>query len=75
MVSPMHQRFNDYEFFMVISHLLVTRPSKSRALECFVVDTARRSTHIAMLVCLLLFCQALTLMHESLDPMVYAGLS
>ena len=32
------------------SHLLVTRPSKSRALECFVVDTAQRSTHIAMIV-------------------------
>ncbi|KAF8350695.1 kinase-like protein [Amanita rubescens] len=31
-----------------ICHLLVTRPSKSRALECFVVDIARRSTHIAM---------------------------
>ncbi|KAJ6630818.1 kinase-like domain-containing protein [Mycena sp. CBHHK59/15] len=31
-----------------ISHLLVTRPTKSRALECFVVDVAQRSTHIAM---------------------------
>jgi phosphatidylinositol 4-kinase B len=37
-------------FIAVISHLLVTKPSKSRALECFVVDIARRSTHIAMLV-------------------------
>lgn len=34
----------------VLSHLLVTRPSKSRALECFVVDVAQRSTHIAMIV-------------------------
>ncbi|KIJ69371.1 hypothetical protein HYDPIDRAFT_164930 [Hydnomerulius pinastri MD-312] len=33
-----------------ICHLLVTRPSKSRALECFVVDIAQRSTHIAMLL-------------------------
>ena len=35
----------------LLSHLLVTRPSKSRALECFVVDVAQRSTHISMLVC------------------------
>ncbi|TFK54852.1 kinase-like protein [Heliocybe sulcata] len=39
-----------------ICHLLVTRPSKSRAVECFVVDTCRRSTHIAMLT--LWFMQA-----------------
>ncbi|KAF9652874.1 kinase-like protein [Thelephora ganbajun] len=39
-----------------ICHLLVTRPSKSRALECFVVDVAQRSTHIAMLT--LWFMQA-----------------
>ena len=32
------------------SHLLITRPSKSRALECFVVEIAQRSTHIAMIV-------------------------
>ncbi|RDB21050.1 Phosphatidylinositol 4-kinase PIK1alpha [Hypsizygus marmoreus] len=32
-----------------ICHLLVTRPSKSRALECFVVEVAQRSTHIAMI--------------------------
>ncbi|KAI5122957.1 hypothetical protein M0805_006836 [Coniferiporia weirii] len=31
-----------------ICHLLVTRPSKSRALECFVVDICERSTHMAM---------------------------
>ncbi|KAL0581710.1 Phosphatidylinositol 4-kinase pik1alpha (PI4-kinase)(PtdIns-4-kinase) [Marasmius crinis-equi] len=31
-----------------ICHLLLTRPSKSRALECFVVDIAQRSTHIAL---------------------------
>lgn len=35
----------------VTSHLLVTRPSKSRALECFVVEISQRSTHVAMLVC------------------------
>ncbi|KAF8636645.1 hypothetical protein AX17_003453 [Amanita inopinata Kibby_2008] len=39
-----------------ICHLLVTRPSKSRALECFVVQIAQRSTHIAMLT--LWFMQA-----------------
>ncbi|KIL69763.1 hypothetical protein M378DRAFT_69366 [Amanita muscaria Koide BX008] len=39
-----------------VCHLLVTRPSKSRALECFVVDIAQRSTHIAMLT--LWFMQA-----------------
>ncbi|KAH0830583.1 kinase-like protein [Lanmaoa asiatica] len=39
-----------------ICHLLVTRPSKSCALECFVVDIAQRSTHIAMLT--LWFMQA-----------------
>ncbi|THH10195.1 hypothetical protein EW145_g1506 [Phellinidium pouzarii] len=31
-----------------ICHLLVTRPSRSRALECFVVDICERSTHMAM---------------------------
>lgn len=36
---------------LLLSHLLVTKPSKSRALECFVIDVAQRSTHIAMLVC------------------------
>ncbi|KAF9246501.1 kinase-like protein [Melanogaster broomeanus] len=39
-----------------ICHLLVTRPSRSRALECFVVEIAQRSTHIAMLT--LWFMQA-----------------
>ncbi|KAL4074411.1 kinase-like domain-containing protein [Scleroderma yunnanense] len=39
-----------------ICHLLVTRPSKSRALECFVVEIAQRSTHIAMMT--LWFMQA-----------------
>lgn len=32
-----------------ICHLLVTRPSNSRALECFVVEIAQRSTHIAVM--------------------------
>ena len=35
---------------LLLSNLLVTRPSKSRALECFVVDVAQQSTHTAMLV-------------------------
>ncbi|KAJ7452364.1 kinase-like protein [Mycena galericulata] len=39
-----------------ICHLLVTRPTHSRALECFVVDIAQRSTHIAMIT--LWFLQA-----------------
>ena len=34
-----------------LSHLLVSRPSRSRALECFVMDFSHRSTHVAMLVC------------------------
>ncbi|KAI0797903.1 kinase-like protein [Abortiporus biennis] len=37
------------EVWGFICHLLVTRPSKSRALECFVVEIAQKSTHIAML--------------------------
>ncbi|EIW85170.1 kinase-like protein [Coniophora puteana RWD-64-598 SS2] len=37
------------EVWGFICHLLITRPSKSRALECFVVDISRKSTHIAML--------------------------
>lgn len=44
------------EVWGFICHLLVTRPSKSRALECFVVDTAQRSTHVAMIT--LWFMQA-----------------
>ncbi|KAG6890684.1 hypothetical protein C0995_005056 [Termitomyces sp. Mi166 len=36
------------EVWGFICHLLITRPSKSRALECFVVEIAQRSTHIAM---------------------------
>ncbi|KAF9464718.1 kinase-like protein [Collybia nuda] len=39
-----------------ICHLLVTRPSKSRALQSFVIDVAQRSTHIAMIT--LWFMQA-----------------
>ncbi|CAK5277685.1 unnamed protein product [Mycena citricolor] len=39
-----------------ICHLLVTRPSNSRALEAFVADTIQRSTHLAMLT--LWFMQA-----------------
>ncbi|OCH94994.1 kinase-like protein [Obba rivulosa] len=37
------------EVWGFICHLLVTKPSKSRALECFVVETAQKSTHIAMM--------------------------
>ncbi|KAJ7774842.1 kinase-like protein [Mycena metata] len=39
-----------------ISHLLVTRPTRSRALESFVVDVIQRSTHLAMIT--LWFMQA-----------------
>ncbi|KAF8831285.1 hypothetical protein HHX47_DHR1000414 [Lentinula edodes] len=39
-----------------VCHLLLTRPSKSRALECFVVEIAQKSTHIAMIT--LWFMQA-----------------
>ncbi|KAF8163315.1 kinase-like domain-containing protein [Crassisporium funariophilum] len=39
-----------------ICHLLVTRPTKSRALECFVIEIAQRSTHIALIT--LWFMQA-----------------
>ncbi|TDL27488.1 kinase-like protein [Rickenella mellea] len=31
-----------------ICHLLITRPSKSRALECFVTEMSEQSTHLAM---------------------------
>ncbi|KIY43419.1 hypothetical protein FISHEDRAFT_53124 [Fistulina hepatica ATCC 64428] len=44
------------EVWGFICHLLITRPSKSRALECFIVDTAQQSTHIAMIT--LWFMQA-----------------
>ncbi|KAI0375002.1 kinase-like protein [Pilatotrama ljubarskyi] len=37
------------EVWGFICHLLVTRPSRSKALESFVVEVAHRSTHIAML--------------------------
>ncbi|KZV64921.1 hypothetical protein PENSPDRAFT_638963 [Peniophora sp. CONT] len=39
-----------------ICHLLVSRPSQSRALECFVTDISRKSTHIALIT--LWFMQA-----------------
>ncbi|KAH8833592.1 kinase-like protein [Flagelloscypha sp. PMI_526] len=39
-----------------ICHLLLTRPSRSRALECFVIDTSQKSSHIALLT--LWFMQA-----------------
>ncbi|KIO26243.1 hypothetical protein M407DRAFT_74719 [Tulasnella calospora MUT 4182] len=39
-----------------ICHLLITRPSQSIALETFVLETAERSTHIAMFT--LFNCQA-----------------
>ncbi|KAF7304897.1 Phosphatidylinositol 4-kinase [Mycena kentingensis (nom. inval.)] len=37
------------EVWGFVCHLLITRPSKSRALESFVVDIAQRSTHLAMI--------------------------
>ena len=33
-----------------VCHLLVTMPSKSRALECMVVDVSEKSPHMAMFV-------------------------
>ncbi|TFK76426.1 kinase-like protein [Pluteus cervinus] len=48
-----HELFDVWGF---ICHLLVSRPSKSRALECFVVEIAQRSTHVAMIT--LWFMQA-----------------
>ena len=36
--------------WLSISHLLVSRPSKSRALESFVVDISEQSSHMAMFV-------------------------
>lgn len=54
------------------SHLLVTRPSKSRALEVFVVETAQRSTHIAMIV--RLFSSNIHLLYTLLDTLVHASL-
>lgn len=44
------------EVWGFVCHLLITRPSKSRALECFVVETSERSTHMALLT--LWFAQA-----------------
>ena len=43
--SHYHSRINQG-----YSHLLVTKPSKSRALESFVVETCENSTHMAMFV-------------------------
>ncbi|KAI0748230.1 kinase-like protein [Daedaleopsis nitida] len=37
------------EVWGFVCHLLVTRPSQSKALESFVVEIAHKSTHIAML--------------------------
>lgn len=44
---------NTLELFLTprLSYLLVSRPSRSRALECFVMDISRKSTHLAILVC------------------------
>lgn len=55
-----------------ICHLLVTRPTKSRALECFVVDVAQRSTHIAMIV-RLSFASLLNSDHILPDALVSPG--
>lgn len=42
----------------LLSHLLITRPSTSNALECFVLERAEESTHSAMLVSCRLFALA-----------------
>ena len=56
-----------------LSYLLVSRPSRSRALECFVMDISRKSTHIAMLVCSPIVLIAAYLF-TSLDTMVHASI-
>lgn len=55
------------------SHLLVTRPTKSRALECFVIDTAQRSTHIALIVCISTPRVCVPKLTFRVDAMVYAS--
>jgi hypothetical protein len=55
------------------SHLLVTHPTKSRALESFVVDIAKRSTHIALIVRQITPLPHLSLLTASVDLMVPSG--
>ena len=56
-----------------LSHLLLTRPSKSRALECFIVDTCEKSTHMAIYVSDQLYWAALPFSNIYTDPMVHAS--
>lgn len=60
------------------SHLLVTRPSKSCALETFVVERAEQSTHSALLVRdaleIIRRCPS-ELLLSCLDAMVHADIS
>lgn len=55
------------------SHLLLTRMSKSRALECFVVEVSERSSHMAILVCLSKKSFGSDVLTSSKDAMVYAS--
>ncbi|KAF8798036.1 kinase-like protein [Phlegmacium glaucopus] len=49
------RRLRDYDIHELhdvwgfICHLLVTRPAKSRALECFIVEITQQSTHLALI--------------------------
>jgi hypothetical protein len=55
------------------SHLLVTRPAKSRALECFIVEIAQQSTHIALIVSFLFHSANFPLLNPELDLLVHAS--
>jgi hypothetical protein len=56
-----------------LSYLLVSRPSRSRALECFVMDISRKSTHIAILVCSPI--NLILVFFTSVDPVVHASIT
>jgi hypothetical protein len=36
--------------WLLLRHLLISRPSESVALECFILDMCQRSTHMALMV-------------------------
>lgn len=36
--------------FFYHRHLLITRPTESVALECYIIDACEKSTHIAVMV-------------------------
>lgn len=45
--------FTDWPILPTNSHLLITKPSESRALECFVLERCEESAHVALLVSVL----------------------